>query len=186
MSAKILLNRFLVLIVLIGGTLLVACSAQPTVTATFFKRAETYTTAADYPDLMAQLNTADLTPDQAVNFVTDWATKKYVIGTQAASGYEQKNRLNIPYQSVGVLHVSGHMLVLPPRTYTNVPEGDDELLVKPALCVAPGKIAWRYNVQGARELKVAQEECYIEPLDAGRLDRGRSTNNHARSTCLAL
>lgn len=150
------------IIALLAVTILAGC-APDTIQKTYFRRNDTYTTAAEVPGLWDDLDPTDLTSDEVVRIVDRWAGAKYHTSTTAEAGYEQKNRLNIPYRYVGVLQVGPYQLVLPPRTYTNLPEGDDEVVVQEALCVDPGMIAWRFDYSSKVEKKVARAECYVLP-----------------------
>ena len=92
-----------------------------------------------------------------------WAAAKYTVSQKPDIGYEEKARLTIPYGHVGVLQVGPSQVVLPPRTYTNLPQGDDEVQDLEALCVTPGMIAWRFNYSSQMEVREARAECYLLP-----------------------
>ena len=142
-----------------------ACAPANTVTATFFQRKETYTTVTNVPELLALLDKGDLTGDQAVAFATKWSSIKYNRTDKETPGYQKLDRLTISYGKLGILHVGGKSIVLPgARTYLDLPVNDDEVTIVDALCVDPGKLATRFSIEGVREYKAAQKECYSEPL----------------------
>lgn len=148
---------------LIVGSMLAACTPTDTLQTTYFRRADDYTTASEVSGLMDKLNSGDLAPDQAVMLMDSWAAAKYLTSQESAVGYEEKPRLTIPYGHVGLLQVGPYQLVLPPRTYANLPQGDDELQDVEALCVTPGMIAWRFNYNAQMETREARAECYMLP-----------------------
>ncbi|OGC50889.1 hypothetical protein A2716_02545 [candidate division WWE3 bacterium RIFCSPHIGHO2_01_FULL_40_23] len=166
----------LLLLAVVAGILLSACFGQATITSKYFKRDENYTTALENPELVEMLREGDLSADEAVQFADKWASSKYKISSTAQSGYEIKERLSIPYRSVGVLHVGPYVVVLPPRTYINIPTGDDELQPVPALCIDPGKIAWHFNLEGQREVLAAQAECYLKPMEGWTIEDALAVN----------
>ena len=148
---------------LIALSVLAACMHTDTLQSTYFRRADGYTTASEVAGLMDELNGGDLTPDQAFALVDRWASAKYTTAQSSEIGYEEKPRLTIPYGHVGLLQVGPYQLILPPRTYANLPQGDDELQDVEALCVTPGMIAWRFNYSAQMETREAQAECYMLP-----------------------
>jgi hypothetical protein len=159
-------SKTLVLAVLITSLVVafvLAACATDTLQKSYFRRADGYTTASEAPGLMDGLNRGDLTPDQAVEAVKRWAAAKYLTSQKSEVGYEERPRLNIPYGHVGLLQVGPYQLVLPPRTYANLPQGDDELQDVEALCVPPGMIAWRFNYGAQMETREARAECYALP-----------------------
>lgn len=169
-----------VLVVILGA--LSACAPTDTLQKTYFRRQDNYTTVAEVAGLMDSLSTdkADLSKDQAIELALRWASAKYLTSTATQSGYDEKPRLVIGYGSVGVLQVGAYQLILPPRMYANLPQGDDELQVKEALCVAPNMIAWRYDYNSKLELKLANPECYLLPkegwniVESLRVDQGQT------------
>ncbi len=165
MRAKVLGLTFLALVAVV---LLAACGSTDTIGTTYFRRMNSYTVASEVPNLMGSVSD-DMSVDQIVAVINRWAEAKYDTKTVQETGYEQKARLTIAYGHVGVLQVGPYRLILPPRAYANLPQGDDEVRDVAALCVGPGYIAWRYDFQSRLETRVAQSECYLMPVEGWQI-----------------
>lgn len=166
------------LLLVLAALLLSACNgATDTIQSTYFRRVASYTTATEAPGLMDGFS-SDMSPDQVVEFVTKWSKAKYLTSSTKVDGYEAKNRLNILHGSVGLLQVGAHQVILPPRMYPTLPDGEDEVKVEDALCVPAGQVAWRFNYSSQMEIKPAREECYPTPkagwdvISALRVEQG--------------
>lgn len=173
MKHKVLiLTAFVVVLAMLS-----ACAAD-TLLTTYFRRVPNYTTISEVVGLLDAASGGDLSPDQTVELVGRWADAKYQTSDRSATGFEAKDRLNVAYGNVGVLQVGPYQLILPPRTYANLPVGDDELQVVKALCVQPGMIAWRFNYSSQLEVREPRAECYLLPeagwqvVESLRVDQG--------------
>jgi hypothetical protein len=158
-------GQLILAIVLLLSLLLTACGPASTVDDFYVRRNPQYTTALDSAELRKMLDVESMTPDLVVSFVNAWAAYKYESAETSTVGYESKKRLAIPYGKVGRLQLGSHRLILPPRTYLYLPEGDDEVKILDALCVAPGALAWKIDAQGVRTTVTARDECYNEPVE---------------------